>query len=73
MLVTGERQTSPKSRTLVFVSAAGTALDAHNVRRSFRRVVARAGLDPASARKRVSHSATYRTSDDDCDLSGRPS
>jgi site-specific recombinase XerD len=33
---------------LVFVSAAGTALDPHNVRRSFRRVVAAAGLDPAA-------------------------
>jgi site-specific recombinase XerD len=29
---------------LVFVSGAGTPLDAHNVRRSFRKVVATAGL-----------------------------
>jgi integrase len=32
---------------IVFASAAGTALDAANVRRAFRGVVARAGLDPA--------------------------
>jgi integrase len=30
----------------VFATANGTALDAHNVRRSFRRVVAAAGLNP---------------------------
>ena len=35
----------PGPAELVFVSAAGTALDAHNVRRSFRRVVEKAGLD----------------------------
>jgi integrase len=32
---------------IVFASAAGTALDAANVRRAFRHVVARAGLDPS--------------------------
>lgn len=32
---------------LVFTTCVGTALDAANVRRSFRRVVANAGLDPA--------------------------
>lgn len=32
---------------LVFASAAGTQLDAHNVRRVFRRVVKAAGLEPA--------------------------
>lgn len=37
---------TPARTDLVFVSAAGTALDAHNVRRAFRRVVERAGLDP---------------------------
>jgi site-specific recombinase XerD len=31
----------------VFASTAGTELDAANVRRAFRQVVARAGLDPA--------------------------
>jgi integrase len=41
-------QHSAAADGLVFVSAAGTALDAHNVRRSFRRVVAGAGLDPAA-------------------------
>ena len=30
----------------MFATANGTALDAHNVRRSFRRVVAAASLDP---------------------------
>jgi integrase len=33
---------------LVFATAKGTELDSHNVRRSFRRVVASAGLDPAA-------------------------
>jgi site-specific recombinase XerD len=32
--------------SLVFVTANGTGMDAHNVRRSFRRVVESAGLDP---------------------------
>jgi integrase len=36
----------PASDTLVFGTANGTELDAHNVRRSFRRVVDAAGLDP---------------------------
>jgi integrase len=36
----------PVSGDLVFATARGTPLDAHNVRRSFRRVVAAAGLDP---------------------------
>jgi integrase len=36
----------PAPDDLVFATANGTALDAHNVRRSFRRVVAAAGLDP---------------------------
>ena len=36
----------PAPDDLVFATANGTALDAHNVRRSFRRVVAVAGLDP---------------------------
>jgi integrase len=34
--------------TLVFGTANGTELDAHNVRRSFRKVVAGAGLDPTA-------------------------
>ncbi|MHA6796426.1 site-specific integrase [Pseudonocardia bannensis] len=33
---------------LVFATAAGTRMDAHNVRRSFRRVVQSAGLDPTA-------------------------
>jgi integrase len=37
---------APDVDALVFASAAGTELDAHNVRRSFRRVVAAAGLNP---------------------------
>jgi len=44
-------RTSPSRRTLdglVFGSANGTELDAHNVRRSFRKVVAAAGLDSAA-------------------------
>jgi integrase len=36
----------PAPGDLVFATANGTALDAHNVRRSFRRIVAAAGLDP---------------------------
>jgi site-specific recombinase XerD len=36
----------PAPDDLVFATADGTALDPHNVRRSFRRVVAAAGLDP---------------------------
>jgi integrase len=40
---TGERW---QETGLVFTTALGTALDAANVRRSFRRVVAAAGLDP---------------------------
>jgi integrase len=36
----------PAPDELVFATANGTPLDAHNVRRSFRRVVAAAGLDP---------------------------
>jgi integrase len=36
---------SPAGDALVFASAAGTELDAHNVRRSFRRIVQAAGLD----------------------------
>jgi integrase len=35
-----------KCGCLVFASQAGTALDAHNVRRAFRRIVASAGLEP---------------------------
>jgi integrase len=37
----------PPPDALVFATANGTALDAHNVRRSFRRVIAAAGLNPA--------------------------
>jgi integrase len=37
---------SPTQGTLVFATSTGSELDAHNVRRSFRRVVAAAGLDP---------------------------
>lgn len=36
-----------KEHNLVFASAVGTALDAHNVRRAFRKVVEAAGLVPA--------------------------
>lgn len=39
---------TPGRTDLVFVSAAGTALDAHNVRRAFRRVVEKAGMDPTA-------------------------
>ncbi|MFI1195320.1 tyrosine recombinase XerC [Micromonospora sp. NPDC020750] len=41
-----ERQDQPAADRLVFASAAGTALDRHNVLRAFRPVVAKAGLDP---------------------------
>lgn len=37
---------APASDVLVFASAAGTELDTHNVRRSFHRIVAAAGLNP---------------------------
>jgi integrase len=40
-----ESQAEPSADRLVFASAAGTALDRHNVLRAFRQVVARAGLD----------------------------
>jgi integrase len=44
------RDRMPPHRTgpdaLVFGTATGTELDAHNVRRAFRKVVAAAGLDP---------------------------
>ena len=36
----------PAADALVFATSNGTPLDAHNVRRSFRRVAAAAGLDP---------------------------
>jgi len=39
---------APSGDSLVFVSGVGTALDAHNVRRAFRRVAAAAGLDPTA-------------------------
>ena len=39
---------SPSADDLVFGTSNGTQLDAHNVRRTFRRVVATAGLDPAA-------------------------
>jgi integrase len=43
------RSPSPPARdALVFATANGTALDAHNVRRSFRRVAAAADLDPTA-------------------------
>ena len=42
----GRLDRAPSPDALVFASAADTALDAHNVRRSFRRVVAAAGLEP---------------------------
>ncbi|WP_433296145.1 tyrosine-type recombinase/integrase [Pseudonocardia sp. CA-142604] len=38
----------PPADALVFATANGTALDAHNVRRSFRHVNAAAGLNPAA-------------------------
>jgi integrase len=38
----------PPPDALVFATTNGTALDAHNVRRSFRRVIAAAGLNPAA-------------------------
>jgi integrase len=41
-----ERQGRPAADRLVFISAADTALDRHNVLRAFRRVVANTGLDP---------------------------
>ncbi|TDB71154.1 tyrosine recombinase XerC [Micromonospora sp. KC723] len=41
-----ERQGEPPAARLVFTTAAGTALDRHNVLRAFRPVVAKAGLDP---------------------------
>ncbi|MCG5464831.1 site-specific integrase [Micromonospora sp. MED01] len=41
-----ERQGQPAADRLVFASAAGTALDRHNVLRAFRPVVVKAGLDP---------------------------
>ncbi|MGS2619062.1 site-specific integrase [Micromonospora sp. LZ34] len=41
-----EGQGEPPADRLVFTSAAGTALDRHNVLRAFRLVVAKAGLDP---------------------------
>ncbi|MEU0156762.1 site-specific integrase, partial [Micromonospora fulviviridis] len=41
-----KRQGEPAADRLVFTSAAGTALDRHNVLRAFRLVVAKAGLDP---------------------------
>ena len=41
-----ERQGQPPADHLVFPSAAGMALDRHNVLRAFRLVVAKAGLDP---------------------------
>lgn len=37
----------PVGNTLVFATANGTQLDAHNVRRSFRKIVDTAGLDAA--------------------------
>lgn len=40
------RRGRPAADRLVFASAAGTALDRHNVLRAFRPVVAKAGLDP---------------------------
>ncbi|HEX5993858.1 MAG TPA: tyrosine-type recombinase/integrase [Jiangellales bacterium] len=43
---TGRSQAEPSADRLVFASAAGTALDRHNVHRALRQVVARAGLDP---------------------------
>jgi integrase len=38
----------PATGELVFATANGTQLDAHNVRRSFRRIVEAAGLDPTA-------------------------
>jgi len=38
----------PAPTALVFGTRNGTELDAHNIRRAFRRVVAAAGLDPAA-------------------------
>jgi integrase len=43
-----EAGTDWHSTGLVFASSIGTPLDAANVRRAFRRVVAKAGLDPAA-------------------------
>ncbi|QGN49248.1 tyrosine-type recombinase/integrase [Micromonospora sp. WMMC415] len=40
------RSGEPAADRLVFTTAAGTALDRHNVLRAFRLVVAKAGLDP---------------------------
>ena len=41
-----DRLPHPPPDALVFATANGSALDAHNVRRSFRRVIAAAGLNP---------------------------
>lgn len=50
---------------LVFVSQAGTQLDAHNVRRSFRKVAAAAGLEPKEWTPReLRHSFVSLLSDD---------
>jgi integrase len=43
-----ERGHQPQESDLVFTTSAGTALDAANVRRAFRTVVAAAGMDPMS-------------------------
>ena len=51
----------------MFATAAGTALDAANVRRAFRRVVAQAGLDPADWTPReLRHSFVSLLSDTGC-------
>lgn len=42
----GQNETSPHA--LVFATSNGTELDAHNVRRAFRKVVQTAGLDPSA-------------------------
>ena len=50
---------------LVFVSRVGTALDAHNVRREFRKVAGRAGLVPGEWTPReLRHSFVSLLSDD---------
>lgn len=54
----------PAGGALVFASRTGTALDAHSVRRSFRRVVHAAGLDASGWTPReVRHSFVSMLSD----------
>lgn len=51
----GRQQDPPAPDDLVFATAHGTQLDAHNLRRSFRRIIVAAGLDPTSPRRTQRH------------------